>query len=52
MLVSVTVARLGIALSAIDALIGQDLEVAPGVILHVTELVYALVTDATCQFLH
>ena len=51
-LVSISVARLRIALPAIGALKGQDLEVAPGVILHVAELVYALVTDAAYKFLH
>ena len=51
-LVSISVARLRIAIPAIYALKGQDLEVAPGVILHVAEFVYALVTDAADQILH
>ena len=51
-LVSVAVARLCIALSTLPAFKGQDLEVTPRVIFHVTELVYALATDTTDQVLH
>ena len=49
---SITVARLGISLSTLAALKGQDLEVASHVIFHVTELVYALATDTTDQILN
>ena len=46
-LVSITVARLGIALTTFAALKGEDLEVSPRVIFHVTEFVYTLATDTT-----
>ena len=49
---SITVARLCIALSTLAAFKGQDLEVAPSVIFHVTELVYVLVADTADQVLH
>ena len=51
-LVSVAVAGLCIALTTRPAFKGQDLEVAPRVIFHVTEFVYALATDTTDQVLH
>ena len=49
---SIAVACLSVALSTLPAFIGQDLEVTPCVIFHVTEFVTLLATDATDQVLH
>ena len=51
-LVSVTVTRLSVTQSTLVTTVGQNLEVAPDVVLHVTDLIYTLATEATDQHLH
>ena len=49
---SITVARLCIALSTLPTFKGQDLEVTSRVVFHVTEFVISLATNTTDQVLH